>query len=348
MDQPIKKSMDKSEAAGRMVQWVIELSQFDIRYQPKRAIKVQALADFIAEFTLPNEDKITEGAERWTIPRSQNVLADEVVKMASSEEGAASTNLMQETQKRPSIEEIHTFAIQGADIAEARKVRKRAARFTILNDTLYKRGFSMPYLKYVDEEQAKCILEEIHEGICGDHAGPKSLVDARELVKRCDKCQRFENVQRLPAEKLTTISSPWPFTQWGIDIVGSLPQGHPQANGQTEVTNRTLLRIIKVKLDDAKGAWSEKWPNVLWAYRTTTRTLTGETLFRLTYGTEAVIPVKVGITSMRREMFHEESNDEQIRVNLDCLDEVREKASEKMMKYQKKMIEYYNKRVKLR
>ena len=62
------------------------------------------------------------------------------------------------------------------DIEEARKVRKRAARFTILNDTLYKRGFFMPYLKCVDEEEAKYILEEIHEGVCGDHAGPKSLV----------------------------------------------------------------------------------------------------------------------------------------------------------------------------
>ena len=41
------------------------------------------------------------------------------------------------------------------DIEEARKVRKRATRFTILNDTLYKRGFSMPYLKCVDEEEAK-------------------------------------------------------------------------------------------------------------------------------------------------------------------------------------------------
>ena len=62
------------------------------------------------------------------------------------------------------------------DVDEAKKIKKRAARFTILNDTLYKRGFSMPYLKCVDEDEARYILEEIHEEICGDHAGPRSLV----------------------------------------------------------------------------------------------------------------------------------------------------------------------------
>ena len=129
------------------------------------------------------------------------------------------------------------------DAEEAKKIKKRAAKFTILNDTLYKRGFSMPYLKCVDEDKAKYILEEIHEGVCGDHAGPKSLVskvirtcyfrptmqvDAIELVKKCDKCQRFGNVQRLPAENLMTISSLWSFAQWGIDIVGPLPQDKGQ------------------------------------------------------------------------------------------------------------------------
>ena len=48
MDQPIKKSMNKLEAVGRMVQWAIELSQFDINYHPRTAIKAQALVDFIA------------------------------------------------------------------------------------------------------------------------------------------------------------------------------------------------------------------------------------------------------------------------------------------------------------
>ena len=53
-------------------------------------------------------------------------------------------------------------------------------------------------------------------------------VDAVELIKKYDKCQRFGNVQRLPAERMTMITSPWPFAQWGIDIVGPLPLGKRQ------------------------------------------------------------------------------------------------------------------------
>ncbi|XP_075655089.1 uncharacterized protein LOC142625291 [Castanea sativa] len=78
------------------------------------------------------------------------------------------------------------------------------------------------------------------------------------------------------------------------------------------------------------------------------RTPTRETPFRLTYGTEAVIPVEVGVASVRREVFREKDNDDQLRINLDCLDEIKDKASSKTVEYQQKMIEYYNKRVKLR
>ena len=67
MDQPIKKSMNKLEALGMMVQWVIELSQFDIEYHSRTAIKAQALADFIVEFIISDEDGALDRAERWTI-----------------------------------------------------------------------------------------------------------------------------------------------------------------------------------------------------------------------------------------------------------------------------------------
>ena len=49
------------------------------------------------------------------------------------------------------------------------------------------------------------------------------------------------------------------------------------------MTNWTLLRIIKIKLDEAKGSWPDELPNVLWVYRTIARIATGVTPFRLTY-----------------------------------------------------------------
>ena len=64
MDQPIKKSINKPEAARRMIQWAIELNQFDIEYHLRKIIKVQALADFIAEFTISDEEGAIDEVER--------------------------------------------------------------------------------------------------------------------------------------------------------------------------------------------------------------------------------------------------------------------------------------------
>ena len=61
-----------------------------------------------------------------------------------------------------------------------------------------------------------------------------------------------------------------------------------------------------------------------------------------------MIPVEVGVTSTRRAAFSEEKNDDKLRLKLDCLDEVRDETSSRITKYQRKMTEYYNKRVKLR
>ena len=66
-DHLLKKAMNKLEAAGRLIQWAVELSEFDVRYQPRNMIKAQALADFIAEFT-PNYDDLEEiNGEKWIV-----------------------------------------------------------------------------------------------------------------------------------------------------------------------------------------------------------------------------------------------------------------------------------------
>jgi hypothetical protein len=106
--------------------------------------------------------------------------------------------------------------------------------------------------------------------------------------------------------------------------------------------------MIKTRLEGAKGLWPEELLNILWAYRTTARTPTGETPFRLTYGTEAVVPIEIGLTTWRTNHHDESSNDNQPRTNLDLLDEARNQAEAKTRAYQQRMARYYDRRVKHR
>ena len=65
-DQPLKRAMSSPEAAGRMALWAIELSEFDVQYRPRTAVKGQVVADFIVEYT-QSEDKGAEGHRLWSI-----------------------------------------------------------------------------------------------------------------------------------------------------------------------------------------------------------------------------------------------------------------------------------------
>ena len=97
-----------------------------------------------------------------------------------------------------------------------------------------------------------------------------------------------------------------------------------------EVTNRTLLKIIKTRLEAAKGIWPDELPSVLWAYRITARTPIGETPFRLTYGVDAVIPAEIGLTSYRVQSYTEDKNEEAMRLQLDLVDEARAMAEQRL------------------
>jgi len=66
------------------------------------------------------------------------------------------------------------------DDKEAIKTKREAPKFTIINNKLYKRGFSMPLLKCLEPDEAQYVLTELHEGICRNHFGGKSL--AKKLL----------------------------------------------------------------------------------------------------------------------------------------------------------------------
>ena len=124
-------------------------------------------------------------------------------------------------------------------------------------------------------------------------------------------------------------------------------RAHPQANGQVEVANQSLLKIIKTRLERAKGLWLDDLPTVLWAYRTTIRTPTGETPFKLAYGSEAVIPA-IHMSNHRVMKYQDENNKEQLCLNLDLINEVRMDAEQRTSRYKNLMARRYDAMVKPR
>ena len=108
--------------------------------------------------------------------------------------------------------------------------------------------------------------------------------------------------------------------------------------------NRILLKIIKTWLE---GAWPEELQNVFWAYKKTTRVPTGETPFRLTFVTTAIISMEVGLMSFRVKTYKDQKNQQKLNGNLDLIDEVREKAMKRMAKHKEAMARYYNIKVKV-
>ena len=89
------------------------------------------------------------------------------------------------------------------------------------------------------------ILKEVYEGSCGHHLGGKSLAlkvlqvgycwpimirDSVNYVKKCPSYQEHANFHLAPTEELFSVMSPWPFSKWGIDLLGPFPL----ASGQVE------------------------------------------------------------------------------------------------------------------
>ncbi|RDX91362.1 hypothetical protein CR513_26672, partial [Mucuna pruriens] len=93
-----------------------------------------------------------------------------------------------------------------------------------------------------------------------------------------------------------------------------------------EAANKVILRGLRKRLEEAKGRWVEELPQVLWSYHTTPHSTTNETPFCLTFDTEAMIPIEIEEPSPRTALFRPGENEEELRVNLDLLQETWEIA----------------------
>jgi len=108
---------------------------------------------------------------------------------------------------------------------------------------LFRRGFSRPLLKCITREKANYVMQEIHQGICGYHSGPKTMAtrilrvgyywptieeDCTVYVKKFIQCQKHSPITHMHQEELHHVSSPWSFSKWGMDIIGPFVPGKGQ------------------------------------------------------------------------------------------------------------------------
>ncbi|GJV71264.1 reverse transcriptase domain-containing protein [Tanacetum coccineum] len=378
-DQPIKQILSRSENTRRMLKWKFKLEAFDITYRSRTSIRGQVLADFIAkkpdeggssmkftyvlrfEFDISNNEAEYEALVAG-LRIAEQIGEKDILAKVEEEEYCWMTPLV----------EYLTEGTLPAETKKARAIKIKARQYTMINGVLYRMSFLEPWLRCFGPTQAKYVVKEIHEGSYNMHSGPRA----------CNDCQTHRPVPRNPQQKLTPITSPWPFHKWGIDISGPFPKGqwkvkfliiaidyftkwieakpceklnikqrfasvkHPQTNGQVERANRSLGEGIKARLGEDNRNWVEEVAHVLWAHRTMIKTSNGDTSVSLTYGTEAVIPVEIGMPSIRCAKVNQVENDKELLLNLDILEERREKAAVRKARNKAIMAKYYNAKVR--
>ncbi|KAK2999343.1 hypothetical protein RJ639_022750 [Escallonia herrerae] len=255
------------------------------------------------------------------ISRVDNVSADALSRLASLDPSGFGRTVHLELLHEPSIVEHETLSITQEsswidpikdylqngtlpiDPKESRSIISRSARYAIIESVLYKRSFTLPYLRCLTPTEADYALREVHEGICGQHLGARALAhkvlrqgyywptmqhDALEYTKKCDACQRFASIPKQAPNPLTMMKSPIPFAMWG------------------------------------------------------------ETPFSLAFGTEAIIPLEIGLPSARLVTYNPNTNYAGLRGNLDLLDETQDQAAMHLAAYQHRVAKLFDKQVQFR
>ncbi|KAL2226664.1 UNVERIFIED_CONTAM: hypothetical protein Sindi_2025100 [Sesamum indicum] len=289
------------------------------------------------------------------IPRDENARTDALSKFGSLLEGVKERKITMMVKSQPVIDEKVVHAVEvtdfwrtpfvrylkygelPSDAIAAKRLQFKENRFTMLGDDLYKRTPEGILLKCLDGERSQYVMKEIHEGSCRNHSGGRSLAqkilrqgyfwpimveDAKEFSKKCESCHKFGIPRILVSDNRTQFQG-MKIVAWCRELKiqqNFTAVGNPQANGQVKVTNRTLLQYLKTRLEGAKGAWVKEFLGVLWAYRTT----------------------------HEQPLYEAERNSQERSFDLTVIEEGRDRAYAKILRYKIMLTRNYNRRVRPR
>nr|GEY16926.1 reverse transcriptase domain-containing protein [Tanacetum cinerariifolium] len=250
------------------------------------------------------------------VPRSKNKKADALSKIASTSFMHLSKQVLVEVLENKSIKEKEVVAVIEEDIP---------TWMTQLMD--YLKGGVLPGdKKEARKLRLKARQYELIEGVLYR----RSFLT---LWLRCvgplqaDDCQIHRPVTRHPQQHLTPITAPWPFYKWGIDIAGPFPEGPEKVKYLIVVMDYFTKWIEAKAVATITGGHVKNfvWDNIVCHF---------------------VIPTEIGMPTYRTAAMDVVNNDKELRLNLDPLEERRERVAICEAKAKSKMMKYYNARVR--
>jgi hypothetical protein len=123
-----------------------------------------------------------------------------------------------------------------------RNVRRISFKYVLIDDELYRRTVIDVLLRCLGSDDAILAMAEVHEGIYGTHQStlkmkwllrrssfysPDMITDCFKYYKGCQVCQKFGDLQLVPATKSHSIIKPWSFRGLGLNFIGEI---HPSSS----------------------------------------------------------------------------------------------------------------------
>nr|GEV66404.1 hypothetical protein [Tanacetum cinerariifolium] len=322
--------------------------------RPRTSVKGQTLADFLIEMpgdasqTVPVEET---QEEPWTLftDGSSCVDGSGARLILTSPEGVEFTYTLRFQFTASNNEAEYKALVAGLRIVArmgVKNIQVSVDSNLVANQVLG---------TYVAKEDNIIKYLEIVKGLVSGFTTFSISQVPRSKNKKADALSKIASTsfahlsKQIEAKAVATITgaqfSDNPFKDWcdKLNITQRFASvKHPQSNGLVERANRSLGEGIKSRLGEGNKNWTEELPHVLWAHRTMIKSSHGDTPFSLTYGTEAVIPTEIGMPTYRTAAVDVVNNDEELRLNLDLLEECRERAAICEAKVKSKMMKYYN------
>nr|ABB46850.2 retrotransposon protein, putative, unclassified [Oryza sativa Japonica Group] len=283
--------------------------------------------------------------------------------------------------RTPLIKFINSEELPEDDV-EAEKITRKAKIYCTIGNNLYKKAPNGVLLKCVLSDDSRHLLLDIHEGICGSHAAGRALV--RKAFRQGffwptalkDACDMHT---KSLAQVLQTIPLTWPFSCWGLDILGPFQRGQGGYKFLFVAIDKFNKWIEAVPTGEIKAANAIKFiKGIFCRYGLPHRIITDncsqfistdfqdyciglgvkicfasfpilkKTPFFLVYGSEAMLPSELRHQSTRAQKYSDEEQEEQRNDDVNLLEEHRERVAVRAAAYLQALRRYHEKRIRAR